>query len=52
MNCLKPAILFHGVFNDIKGQGYLRGYAFISFHELPPGEQGKDMLNNKLDTTP
>ena len=32
--------------------GCLRGYAFISFHELPPGEQNKDMLNIKLDTTP
>ena len=32
--------------------GCLRGYAYISFHELPPGEQCKDMLNFKLDTTP
>ena len=32
--------------------GCLRGYAYNSFHELPPGEQCKDMLNVKLDTTP
>jgi hypothetical protein len=32
--------------------GCLRGYAYMNFHELPPGEQGKDMLNIKLDTTP
>ena len=31
--------------------GCLRGYAYISFQELPPGEQCKDMLNVKLDTT-
>ena len=28
--------------------GCLRGYAYISFHELPPGKQCKEMQNKSI----